>query len=118
MNDKEKLAYDVLSICAGSCGYSLSGGGLSITPNDIVSRNRSENVTMSRCIAVGMLVSLGFTITTCARILNRSAPAIRNMINMDRQLQETSRVYRMAYREARNQIRSKTKEEDDEKKDD
>ena len=118
MNDKEKLFHQIVETVARCTSYGLEDGRQSITEQDILGKCRRENVTMARSIAIGILTIVGFSVSTCSMLMNRSPPAIRNMINMDRQLQETSRVYRIAYRQARNQIRSQAKEEDDEKKDD
>ena len=112
MNDKEKLFRKIVDIVA-ECSSYISGGKNDITAADIYGKSRKENVAMARNIAVGILVAFGFTISSCAFMLNRTMPGVRNMLKMDRQLQESSMVYRIAYRQARNTIRDKTKEEDD-----
>ena len=114
MNDKEKLFRTIVETVASSCSYSCFGKQ-DITAEDIYGKSRRENVSLARNIAVSLLIAFGFTISSCSLMLNRTTPAIRNMIKMDRQLQETSRVYRMAFRQARNVVRSNTKEEDENK---
>lgn len=109
MNDKERLFRKIVEIVA-ECSSYISGGKNDVTAADIYGKSRKENVAMARNIAVGILVALGFTISSCALMLNRTMPGVRNMVKMDRQLQESSMVYRIAYRQARNKVRSETKE--------
>lgn len=68
---------------------------------------------LTRIIAVSMLIAVGFTVSTCAVMMHRSPPAIRSMVRADRQMQETSMVYRMAARQARTQCDGRS--EDDER---
>lgn len=114
MNDKERLFRSVVEAVAESCSY-VCCGKQDITPEDIYGKSRRENISLARNIAVSILIALGFTISSCSTMLNRTTPAIRNMIKMDRQLQETSRVYRIAFRQARNVVRSNIKEENGKK---
>lgn len=106
MNDKEKLFHEIVETVARCTSYTLRDGTQSITGADILGRCRKENVAMARNIAVGMLVALGFTISTCATMMHRSPPAVRNMIKADRQLQETNRAYRLAIMQARGECRN------------
>ena len=106
MNDKEKLFHEVVQTVARCTSYTLKDGTHSITAADILGRCRRENVAMARNIAVGMLVALGFTISTCATMMHRSPPAVRNMMKADRQLQETNRAYRLAIMQARCECRN------------
>ena len=105
MNDKEKLFHEIVEIVARCTSYTLRDGTQSITAADILGRCRRENVAMARNIAVGILFSLGFTISTCATMMHRSPPAVRNMMKADRQLQETNRAYMLAIRQARGECR-------------
>ena len=106
MNDKEKLFHEIVETVVRCTSYTLKDGTQSITAADILGRCRRENVAMARNIAVGMLVAVGFTISTCATMMHRSPPAIRNMMRADRQLQETSMVYRLAIMQARGECRN------------
>lgn len=106
MNDKEKLFYHIVETAARCCSYTLKDGRQSITVADILGRSRRENVAMARNIAVGMLVAVGFSVSTCATMMQRSPPAIRNMMRADTQMQETSMVYRLATRQARTECRN------------
>ena len=113
MNNKEKLFYQILETVAKCCSYTLKDGRQSITVADILGRSRKENVQLTRNIAVSMLIAVGFTVSTCAVMMHRSPPAIRSMVRADRQMQETSMVYRMAARQARTQCDGRS--EDDER---
>lgn len=113
MNDKEKLFYHVVETAARCCSYTLKDGRQSITVADILGRSRKENVQLTRNIAVSMLIAVGFTVSTCAVMMHRSPPAIRSMVRADRQMQETSMVYRLAARQARTQCDGRS--EDDER---
>ena len=106
MNDKEKLFYQIVETVARCTSYKLQDGRQSITAADILGRCRRENVAMARNIAVGMLVAVGFSVSTCATMMQRSPPAIRNMMRADTQMQETSMVYRLATRQARTECRN------------
>ena len=113
MNNKEKLFYQILETAARCCSYTLKDGRQSITVADILGRSRKENVQLTRNIAVSMLIAVGFTVSTCAVMMHRSRPAIRSMVRADRQMQETSMVYRLAARQARTQCDGRS--EDDER---
>ena len=112
MNEKEKLFRTIVEAVANSCSY-VCCGRQDIMADDIYGKSRKENVSLARNIAVSILIAFGFTISTCSFMLNRTTPAIRNMIKMDRQLQETSRVYRIAFRQARNSVRSEIKDDEE-----
>ena len=111
MNDKEKLFYHIEETAARCCSYTLKDGRQSITVADVLGKSRRENVQLTRNIAVGLLVALGFTVSTCAVMMHRSPPAIRCMMRADRQMQETSMVYRLATRQARTECRNGRSEE-------
>lgn len=111
MNKKQEYLNKILDVCVKCCGYALNGK-LSITKEDILGKNRNENVVMARCIAIAMMIQAGFSITTCAGLMNRTNPAIRHMIQLDRQLSQTSRVYRIANRQAVRECRELEEEDD------
>lgn len=111
MNDKEKLFHEIVETVARCCSYTLKDGRQSMTAADLLGRSRKENVAMARNIAVSMLIAVGFTVSTCATMMHRSPPAIRNMVRADRQMQETSMVYRLATRQARTQCNGRSDEE-------
>ena len=112
MNKKQEYLNKILDVCVKCCGYVLNGK-LSITKEDILGKNRNENVVMTRCIAVSMLLQAGFSITTCSEFMSRTAPAIRHMIQLDRHLSSTSKVYRIASREVSRECRGLKEEDED-----
>lgn len=114
MNDKEKLFHQIVETVARCTSYTLRDGRQSITAADILGKCRRENVAMARNIAVGLLVAVGFSVSTCAVMMHRSPPAIRCMMRADRQMQETSHVYRLAQRQARGECRSERQEQEEE----
>lgn len=113
MNKKQEYLEKILDICIRSCSYVMHNGKLSITRSDVLGRSRNENVVMTRCIAVAMLVQAGFSITTCAGLMGRTSPAIRHMMQLDRQMNRTSKVYRIANKEAMRECRELKEEDDD-----
>ena len=113
MNNKEKYLHKILDAVVESCSY-IGGGRLSITKEDILGKSRNENVVMTRCIAVAMMIQVGFSVTTCAGLLGRTTPAIRHMIQLDRQFAQTSMVYRIANRQADRRCKRIDDEEDEE----
>lgn len=105
MNNKERLMQKVMELCAKCCSYATGDGRGTVTAGDLRGRSRAENISMSRCICVGILISMGFTISSLAFALNRTAPAIRHMVELDRRYERTSLVYRIAQRQARTEAR-------------
>lgn len=112
MNNKEKYLHKILDKVVESCSYVVGEKNLTITKEDILGKSRNENVVMTRCIAVAMMIQAGFSITTCAGLMNRTNPAIRHMIQLDRQLSQTSKVYRIANRQAVRECRELEEEDD------
>lgn len=112
MNNKEKYLHKILDRVVKCCSYVVGEKNLTITKEDILGKSRNENVVMARCIAVSMMLQAGFSVTTCSEFMSRTAPAIRHMIQLDRQLSHTSKVYRIASRETVRECRE-LKEEDE-----
>lgn len=112
MNNKEKYLHKILDRVVKCCSYVVGEKNLTITKEDILGKSRNENVVMARCIAIAMMIQAGFSITTCAGLMNRTNPAIRHMIQLDRQLSQTSRVYRIANRQAVRECRELEEEDD------
>lgn len=106
MNNKERLMHRVMELCARCCTYTVAGGGRgTITARDLRGKSRAENISMTRCICVGILISMGFTVSSLAFALNRTAPSIRHMVELDRRYERTLLVYRIAQRQARTEAR-------------
>ena len=73
MNKKQEYLNKILDVCVKCCGYVMRNGNLSLTKEDVLGKNRNENVVMTRCIAVAMMVQAGFSITTCAGLMGRTS---------------------------------------------
>lgn len=101
MNDKEKLLYAILDNTIKCCAVEVAGTDtLSITRDDVLGKKKAENLVMTRCILAAQLHRSGYSMTTIAGLLNRTVPAIRHLIKMDRDYTETSRAYRIASAQA------------------
>lgn len=97
MNNKSKELYNILNIVVECCAFQISEDGtMSITKDDILGKSRAENVVMTRCILVHQLIDAGYSITTCAQLLNRTIPAIRHLITLGYDYLKTSKAYRIA----------------------
>ena len=112
MNDKEKLFRNIVEAAASSSSY-VCCGKQDITAEDIYGKSRKENVSLARNIAVSLLIAFGFTISSCSIMLNRTTPAIRHMIQLDRQFAQTSMDYRIANRQADRRCKRIEDEEDE-----
>lgn len=101
MNDKEKLLYAILDNTIKCCAVEVDGTEtLSITREDVLGKSRAENLVMTRCILASQLQHSGYSVTTIAGLLNRTVPAVRHLIRMDRDYTDTSRAYRIASAQA------------------
>lgn len=100
INNKERELYRIVDACVRCCQMQLADGSMNVTSTDVLGKSRAENVVMTRSIVVSQLVHAGYAITTCAQLLRRSPPAIRHLMQLDRQYYDTSRAYRIANAEA------------------
>lgn len=62
MNNKQKLIEEILTIVVDCCNIDIYGE-VSITNEDVLSANRSENVCMTRCIFVTEMLFMGYSLT-------------------------------------------------------
>ena len=92
MNDKEKLFRSIVEAAASSSSYACCGKQ-DITAEDIYGKSRKVNVSLARNIAVSLLIAFGFTISSCSIMLNRTTPAIRNMIREHKTPQIDGLIY-------------------------
>ena len=100
MNDKETALYNIVDIVVGCCATEIAEGVMSVTREDVIGKNRNENVCMTRTILVNQLLWAGFSVTTVATLLGRTAHAIRHIQQKHNDYVETSRAYRIALSEA------------------
>lgn len=99
MNDKERELWRIIDNTIACCAFEASGT-LSITREDVLGKSRAENLVMTRCILASQMQHAGYSVTTIAGLLNRSVPAVRHLIKMDRDYTDTSRAYRIASAQA------------------
>ena len=72
----------------------------------LLGTSKNENVCMARAILVCQLIEAGYTITTIAKLLKRTAQGIRHIIKTNYSLLKSSRAYRIAS----NEVAEKCKE--------
>jgi len=114
MNNKESELYRLLDIAIQCCATTNKDGSYSITKEDILGKTRVENVVMTRCVLICLILHSGYSITTAAKFLNRTIPAIRYLEKLSDNLFKTSRAYRIAMAEATIEV-EKEKEEENKK---
>lgn len=100
MNNKERELYRLLDIAIQCCAITNEDGSYSITKEDILGKTRIENVVMTRCVLISLILRSGYSITTVAKFLNRTIPAIRYLEKLSNTLSKTSRAYKIAINEA------------------
>lgn len=99
MNDKESNFYRIVKMVVDCCSTNIDGTD-NITPDDIFSKNRMENVVLTRQIVVMELLSFGYTKTTIAQILHCTQTNVRKMLHDGYNNLSTSKAFRLAYAEA------------------
>lgn len=101
MNNKEAELHRILDIVVSCCATQISEDGkMSITKDDILGKSRVENVVMTRCILCRLISWNGYSVTTIAQMLNRTASAVRHLIALGDNYYKTSKAYRIAEAEA------------------
>lgn len=114
MNNKESEVYRLLDIAIQCCATTNQDGSYSINQEDILSKNRTENIVMTRCVFICLLLHSDYSYSTVATTLNRTIPAIRHLVKISDSFFKTSRAYRIAMAEATIQV-EKDKEEENKK---
>lgn len=100
MNNKERELWRVIDNVIKCCAMTNDDGTLSITREDVLGKSKEENLVMTRCIVVEQMLHAGFSVTTVAKVLNKTVQAIRHLRKLAYQYLNTSRVYRLATAEA------------------
>lgn len=101
MNNKERYIQAVVSAVVDCCATEIDDEGtMSVTREAVLGRSRAENVVMTRCIAVMMLLGAGYSVTTIAQIFRRTPNAIRHLVEAGNNYLLTSRAFRIANAEA------------------
>lgn len=100
MNDKERELWRVIDNVIKCCAMTNEDGSLSITKEDVLGKSKEENLVMTRCMVVEQMLHAGFSVTTIARVLNRTVQAVRHLRKLAYHYLSISRVYRLATAEA------------------
>lgn len=95
MNDKQNALNQIVDVVVECCSFDINGTR-SMTREQLLGKARNENLVMSRCILVHMILSAGFSVSTAAMLLSRSPQAIRHMMELGHQYIQTSRAFRLA----------------------
>ena len=104
MNEKDYELDRIVSVVI-DCTKSSIWSDNSITKEELLGKSKNENVCMARAILVSQLIEAGFTITTIANLLKRTAQGIRHIIKTNYTLLKSSRVYKIASGEVQERYR-------------
>ena len=104
MNEKDYELNRIISIVVNCCKSSI-WSDKSMTREDLLGKSKNENVCMARAILVSQLIEAGFTITTIANLLKRTAQGIRHIVKSNYLLLKSSRAYKIASGEVQEKCR-------------
>ena len=105
MNIKDYTLSRLIDIVV-DCSKSVIWDDNTITRNTLLGNSKNENACMARAILVCQLIDAGYTITTIAKLLKRTAQGIRHIVKTNYALLKSSRAYRIAS----NEVAEKCKE--------
>ena len=105
MNEKDFELDRIVSVVI-DCTKSRLWSDNSITRDELLGKSKNENACMARAILVCQLIDAGYTITTIAKLLKRTAQGIRHIVKTNYALLKSSRAYRIAS----NEVAEKCKE--------
>ena len=105
MNEKDFELDRIVSVVI-NCTKSRLWSDNSITRDELLGKSKNENACMARAILVCQLIDAGYTITTIAKLLKRTAQGIRHIVKTNYALLKSSRAYRIAS----NEVAEKCKE--------
>lgn len=101
MNNKQNYLHKITDIVVGCCASRIDDTGvMSITREDVLGKSREENVVMTRCILVMLILGEGYSVSTLAQMLHRTPHAIRNLQSKGCDYLRASRAFRIANAEA------------------
>lgn len=95
MNEKESYIYKILDVCVEECAMDLVEA-TKVTAEDVLAKCKRENVIMTRCIFISMLLFMGYSKTTIAAVLGRSEQAVSDILNVAHEYRKRSWAYRCA----------------------
>lgn len=76
-------------------------GSPAVNRDDVLGSSRETNTVMTRCILVSSILDAGYSVSTAAALLGRTARGIRHLLALDRHYWRTSCAYRTAVEEAK-----------------
>ena len=98
MNRKDFELSGIVEIVVDCCKSAIWDDN-TITRNTLLGNSKNENACMARAILVCQLIDAGYTITTIAKLLKRTAQGIRHIVKTNYSLLKSSRAYRIASNE-------------------
>lgn len=101
MNDKSLFLHQLVDIVVDCCAIQIDEEGtMSVTRERVLSKDRSENCVMTRCILVSIIAFAGYSIETTALLLKRTPQAVRHLLDLSQEYHKSSRAYKIAEAEA------------------
>ena len=85
-------------------------GSPAVNRADVLGTSRETNTVMTRCILVSSILDAGYSVSTIAALLGRTARGIRHLLALDRHYWRTSRAYRTAVEEVKRTRKKETKD--------
>lgn len=95
MNKKQSAIDKILEAVLECCNMDSDGATI-ITAEMVRSKDRHDNVLMTRCIFVTQMMFMGYSRCTTAAYLHRDQKSIGNILAQAEQYRATSRAYRIA----------------------
>lgn len=99
MNKKQSAIDRILEAVLECCNVDAEGA-VAITAEMVRGKDRHDNVLMTRCIFVSIMVLMGYSRTTTAAYLGRNEKSIGNILAQANQYRATSKAYLWADAEA------------------
>lgn len=103
MNNKDDQLLRIVDAVVRCCATQFDGRK-TVSVESVIGKSRNENVVMTRAMAVGMLLSAGYTTTTVSLFLNRSVQNIRYLLLQNQRYKKCSKAYIVSLEEAKQLI--------------
>lgn len=103
MNKKQLHLDAILDAVISCCNSTICNDA---TKDDVLGDSRKENAVMTRSILARTIKDAGYSTTTIAAFLNKSAAAVRHLYEICDSYKATSKAFRIALDEAREMCKS------------